>query len=137
MSKNFVLWEDEYSVKLDEIDNQHKKLISILNELYTAYMEKKHQSIIKDILAKMTNYTINHFATEEKYFKKFNYFDAEKHIEEHKVFVDQVSEFQEKYKQNSKALTFEIILFLQDWITKHIIGSDKKYIDCFLKNGVK
>lgn len=137
MTKIFFAWKDEYSVNVQEIDEQHKKIINMLNELYTAFMLKEHRIKIGSIVAELGEYANYHFTTEEKYFKEFGYSEQRAHIIEHELFNEKVKLFCEEYKVNKSALTFTVINFLKDWLNKHILVEDKKYMECFEKNGLK
>jgi hemerythrin-like metal-binding protein len=138
MTKNtFFRWTDAMSVQLVEIDDQHKELIKMLNEMYDAFMNKEHKTKAGAIVNKMLDYTRYHFTTEEKYFSKFNYSGAVDHIKEHELFRNKVEEFIDKYKKNHSALTYDVMNFLRNWLTTHIMETDRKYISCFKENGVK
>jgi hemerythrin len=130
-------WQNNYSVFVKELDDQHKELIGMLNELYNAYLNNLHHEKIQHIISLMTDYANIHFATEEKYFKKFEYLDAELHICEHEEFMQKVMEFQVDYRQNNTVLTLQVIEFLRDWLNHHILEIDRKYISCFNKGGLK
>jgi len=133
----FFQWTDNMSVKSQEIDQQHKQLVDLLNELYQAFMEKEHKEKIGIIIEKMWDYTKYHFNTEEIYFSTFGYEGRAMHILEHENFRNKVNEFKQKYKANSGALTFEVVNFLRNWLMGHIMETDRKYIACFSKNSVK
>ena len=133
----FLKWNKDYSVQVEEIDNQHKKLVEMLNELYVAFMHKEQDKKVEEIITRMVDYTIYHFDTEETYFQELNYEDADEHIAEHEDFKNKLAEFQEKLKKNKSALAIETINFLRGWLVNHIGKNDKKYIDCFVKGGLK
>jgi hemerythrin len=133
----FFRWTDKMSVKLQEIDQQHKQLVDILNELYQAFMDKEHKEKIGSIIEKMSDYTRYHFTTEEKYFASFGFYDMENHIKEHQDFKERVNEFVLKYYVHNSALTYDVMIFLKNWLRNHIMETDQKYIECFVKNGVK
>lgn len=133
----FFRWTDEMSVRSKEIDQQHKQLVAILNELYQAFMNKEHTEKIGSIIGRLSDYTKYHFNTEEKYFNAFFYDDRENHFKEHQDFKDKVNEFTQKYHANSGALTYDIMNFLRSWLLNHIMKTDKKYMECFFNNGVK
>jgi hemerythrin-like metal-binding protein len=70
-------------------------------------------------------------------FKKYNYPDSDKHVEEHNSFRDYVKEFNNKYQQKKNlAVTVEILNFLTDWLRNHIKKSDKEYSKFFNELGV-
>jgi len=136
MSKDYFLWKPAYSVNIEEIDNQHKKIIAMLNELYAAFMQKEHNQKIENIIKQLEEYTISHFSTEEKYFFLYDYENRQEHISEHENFKKKVKIFREEFERNKSALTFSIISFLKEWLNKHILIEDKKYSQCFKDNGL-
>ena len=133
MAKVYFLWNDDYSVGIDEIDDQHKKIFSMLNNLYDAFMLNKHHEMINDIINEMVDYSIYHFKTEEKYFEKFQYTDRVDHIFEHKQFIEAANNFK---KKSNSTITFKVINFLTDWLKNHVMVSDKGYVKCFKDNGL-
>jgi hemerythrin-like metal-binding protein len=136
MSKIYFLWDEKFSVQIAEIDEQHKKLFDLLNELYNAFACKKHQTEIKGIIEKLVDYTNFHFTHEEKYFRRFNYEDSKSHVEEHHSFINTIKQYQNDAIQNPVMLTYKTMTFLQNWITNHILVNDKKYVNCFKENGL-
>ncbi len=131
-----IKWEDSYSVGVKFIDEQHKKLFSILNELYTKMKKGDDKLILSNIFGDLEKYVEIHFSAEEKYFDEFNYIDKEMHIAQHKIYIDKIKTFQKNYKEKKDFLSFEILDFLEDWILNHVTGIDKKYTKCFNDNGL-
>ncbi len=136
MAKDLIIWTDKYSVGYEEIDNQHKKLAGMINELYSSFTKGKAETVAENIIKKMVEYTDYHFKTEEKYFKKYGYSDTQLHTEEHQGFVAQVTTFYEDYKSGSVTISYDLMNFLRDWLLKHIQGSDKKYSDEFQNKNI-
>jgi hemerythrin len=137
MSQAFFSWKEDYSVNIKEIDDQHKKIIEMLNVLYIAFMKKEHQEKLEKIIVELGNYAVYHFATEEKYFREFKFSGKMEHINEHVRFREKVSLFSEEFQRNNSVLTFSVINFLKDWLNKHILIDDKKYMKCFSENGLR
>lgn len=133
----FVDWTDSFSVNVAEIDKQHQGLVGMLNDFYDAVMAKAGDEAISKLIDGMANYTVTHFQTEEKYFDKFNYPETAAHKKEHADFVEKVQEVQAKLKSGRMVVPLEISNFLKTWLSKHILGSDKKYTKCFNDNGLK
>ncbi len=129
-------WKEEYSLGLQEIDNQHIKLIELINRLYDAFIKRQQSDEVIKVIVELSEYIDVHFSTEEVYFKRFNYAETTEHIKEHHFFIEKVKEFQTQAKENKGRYVFNIINFLQDWLVNHITVTDKKYIECFKKNGV-
>lgn len=132
-----VNWSDQLSVNIRQIDEQHKKLVSMLNELHDAMLNGKGRDVLSQILDGLAEYTVTHFATEENLMKKYNYPGYVNHKAEHDRFVEKVSEFKEKLSQGQLTLTMEVLNFLKDWLTSHIMGSDKKYGPFLNERGIK
>jgi hemerythrin len=132
-----IQWNPSYSVKIGEIDTQHQKLITMINELNDAMLKGKAKEILSPLIDGLIAYTQVHFSKEEMLFDKYKYPDAPAHKEEHAAFVKKVSEFREGFKKGNMSLTINIMDFLSNWLTKHICGTDKKYSDFLNKNGVK
>jgi len=124
--EELIKWHDHFSVGSSMIDEQHKTLIKSINQLYSAF-KKRDMDAIGDILDELKNYTIFHFGTEERLFKEKNYPFTQEHITEHQLFVDQIADFQVKYKAKKVSLSFEMMSFLRQWLTEHILENDKKY----------
>ena len=130
-------WHPGYSVFVKELDDHHKELINLLNELYDAYLQNSHKEKVGDIISRLFDYTTIHFAAEESYFVKFEYEQTSQHKKEHQQFLDKIKTFQADYSKNSTVLTLQIINFLHEWIHHHIMNTDRNYIICFRKGGLK
>lgn len=130
-------WKEEYSVQVKEIDDQHKKLVELIFRLFTAIKKQTMQSELGDILNELIEYASYHFATEEKYFKKFDYEFTDEHIKAHRTFGEKMLELQKKHKNDEIKISFELIDFLEDWLLDHLMTTDHKYIECFTSHGLK
>ena len=133
----FVNWDDSYSVEVSTIDDQHKKLIELVNQLYDAMRKGQDLIIIGEVIDELIHYTKTHFAYEEAYFEKFGFEKKEEHKAEHKDFVREVEEFKNKFKEGEITLSIEVLQFLSGWLFTHIKGSDKDYITYFHTNGIR
>lgn len=132
-----IQWHNSYSVFVKVLDNQHKRLFEILNELYDDYMQNTHQKNIGSIITQLLEHASLHFATEEDYFRKCGFEEAAEHKAEHQLFMEKLKHYQAEYNQHGTTVTLQIIDLLQDWLHRHILERDKKYIDCFKKLGLK
>lgn len=135
--KYFLKWNNNLSVQIQEIDNQHKKLIELLNNLFVSFLENKHKEKIEEIVDGLIDYTKFHFSTEEKYFHRFNYSKTKEHIQEHKNFIEEVEKFKHQLGKANGKLYYDIINFLRNWISNHIQKSDKEYSTLFIEKGLK
>lgn len=124
---SLVAWKEGYSVNIKEIDAQHQKLVSILNELHSAVLAGKGKEVLGTVLDGLIQYTVTHFKTEEYYFDKFNYPETELHKKQHLELVEQVTELKLKFDAGENIFTIDLMNFLKDWLQEHIVGSDKKF----------
>lgn len=134
---SIFVWSDDFSVKVEEIDNQHKQLVSTINSLYDAVREERGSEVLSDILNILIEYTESHFSTEERYFRLFKYEDMDTHVKEHKDFVDKITNFKEGFDKGENELDLELLNFLGDWLKGHILGTDKKYVELFSERGLR
>ncbi len=132
----FIIWNDSFSVNVAEIDLQHQKLVTTLNELLDEMKQGKANNILGAILNDLIHYSRTHFNTEETYFAKFGYPDAARHEEEHAAFIQKVSKFKEEFDHGKITLSVNVMHFLSDWLQNHIKGSDKEYSQFFNDNGL-
>jgi len=129
-------WKDEYSVKVSIIDQQHKKLIDLLNALYDGLRAQKAKDIVGRILGDLVSYTEVHFATEERLMKTHGYTGYLQHKVEHDSLTKKVVDFQKEFNEGKTSIPVELMQFLRDWLSNHILGSDKRYSSFFQSKGV-
>ncbi len=132
-----IEWEDKFSVGISMIDEEHKKLISIINRAIHAKEHHSNPDEIEDVLIEMNNYALMHFKTEEDYMEEFDYPEYQSHKEEHdNFFIKNMSCF-DKVIKGDYQIASEILEYLLQWLAKHIQVTDRQYIDCFKKNGLE
>ncbi len=150
-----IIWSKKYSVGFDEIDNQHKVLVDLINKLEDIYENRNNykdfEGMLDKVMVELKNYTILHFSTEEVLMQMFTYGDFETHKQSHDHFISLISEQRNiilqliKEKQGKDEKTVErhnkeiyqrvekITDFLQKWLLNHIMKSDFEYIEFFTK----
>ena len=132
-----INWNDSFSVNVAEIDRQHQKLVSMINELNDAMRQGKGKAVLGKIVNGLISYTATHFKTEEKYFDQFGYPETDSHKKEHSAFVRKVTDFKDEFEEGKFGLSVEIMNFLSDWLQKHIKATDMKYSQFFNEKGLK
>jgi hemerythrin len=133
----FTTWKSTLSVKVEQLDQQHKRLVSMINDLYEAMKAGTGKETTATILAELIDYTMVHFADEERLLTQHGYPDIAGHILLHEVFSQQVMEYDNKIKTGCSVLTLELMMFLQTWLVGHIKCEDMKYSQFLNSNGVK
>ncbi len=132
---DLISWEDNLSVGIEEIDEQHKVLVNLLNELHRGICEKQGTEATMEVLDRLVEYTRVHFALEECLMRILSYPDYEPHKEHHELLLEQVNELVGKVK-SGQHVSFELLNFLKNWLAKHIMEEDKEYAPFLLARGV-
>ena len=132
----FFVWTDDLSVKVRVIDDQHKKLFRIINTLHEAMREGRGRQKVEETLEELVDYTVYHFGIEEKYMQQVNYPDYYNHKAQHDAFAKKIAAFRKAHEKNQFGLSNELMLFLRDWLTNHIMGTDKLYSEMFVRAGI-
>ena len=133
---SLITWTDDLSVKVAQIDTQHKKLVDLINSLHLAMKQRKADEALGGVIESLVNYAIEHFRTEEKYFDEFDYLEGEQHKKEHMDFVYKVAAFKNDFDRGKMMLPLEIMEFLKDWFINHVKKTDMAYSDFFVKKGL-
>ena len=120
-------WSPTFSVKVKKFDDQHKKLVELVNHLHDAMRSGQGNAMLGVVLQQLIAYTASHFADEEKTMQANGYPDLAAHKAEHEKLVAQVLDLQKKFQAGSAMLTLTVMNFLKDWLVNHIQGVDKKY----------
>ena len=136
VSSRYLVWKDEYSVGVEEMDNDHKKLLNLINQLQTAVHYYTGKEFEEKALDELVDYTKTHFKKEEKLMEDNDYADLEAHKVLHQKFIDKVSAFLELYKNDSDVAVNDTLEFLKDWLIKHINGTDKEYGKVLNEKGI-
>lgn len=133
----FIEWSNALSVGVTEIDDQHKELIKMLNKLNTAIHGGWGKETRKEVIDKLVEYTRVHFTTEESVMSIAGYPDVEAHKKKHQDLLLKVKDYVNKYEKNPNASSYDLLFFLKQWLTEHIIKSDKALGNFLLANGPK
>ncbi len=129
-------WNAQYSVNVKEIDDQHKVLIKLINDLHDAMKAGKGKDILGTILNELVQYTVKHFSYEENLFESKGYPDSKAHKEVHKKLIAQVTTLKNNFDNGNEVISMDVMNFLKEWLSGHIMGTDKKYSSHLNAQGV-
>ena len=136
-----VPWESKYALGVQIIDEQHKRLFALTNELYEKCRlgeDAVHDQFIKT-LHSMVNYVIEHFTAEEKIMVQIQYPRIAEQKEQHASFTRKILEESKKFESGKHGVPLDLVHFLKDWIISHIAVFDQvlaDYIHHLKKTGV-
>jgi len=128
MDEDYVVWDDDFSVGIHLMDEQHKKLILMINDLFQRCVNGSTSANLTFAIAakEAAEYARTHFQIEEEYLEKAGYPGLDEQKREHESFMTNVLTTVEKYKKG-EAVPLDLVRFLKKWLLNHIAVSDKKY----------
>jgi hemerythrin len=131
-----MTWNASYSVNVKLIDEQHKKWIDILNELHDAMKSGKGKDKLGGILAELVEYTKVHFAMEERLMQQSGYPHFEGHQRIHADMAREVETLYSRYRAGEPVLSIDVMQFLKNWLSEHIMTTDKNYSPFLNSKGI-
>ncbi len=134
-SRHYIEWKDEYNVGIDSIDQQHRKLVSLINQLQTAVDYSTGEQFEREALDELVDYTKTHFGYEEGLMEKYDYPEFEPHKAQHRKMIAKVEEVLAGYEQDHDRAMNNAVVFLKHWLINHINGTDKQYSSYLIGKG--
>lgn len=122
-----MTWNEELSVDIPEIDEEHKHLIDLINQLHDAMSQGRGKQQLALILNELIDYAKTHFAHEERLMTQANFRGLASHKREHDFFARKIAELRKRFAEGELAITVEVSNFLKDWVIHHVRGVDKSY----------
>jgi hemerythrin-like metal-binding protein len=121
-------WKSEYDTGIAEIDNQHMVLVSLINELHELVNDNFDRSLAEQIFAKLRNYAVFHFATEEGLMTQYHYTasDLDAHLSQHRQFEGEFESLQADFANISLDECNIVLSYLTNWLTNHICKVDRR-----------
>ncbi len=129
-------WGPQYVLGIKDIDNEHQKLVNMINDLYEAMSQGKGDDVLGRVLGGLVNYCATHFATEEKYMQKCGYEDFAEHKRIHDGLTSKVKSLFNDFNSGKAKMSLSVTTFLKDWLNKHILQTDKNYVQCMKAAGI-
>ncbi len=121
-----LVWRQVLSVEVDEIDDDHKKLVKLFNMLNHAVTEGEDPDYLAAVLEELINCTVWHFSHEERLMVKYGYDGYAEHKEEHRELIESAKGLQQKVVAAGKQVVDDDIVFLERWLTEHILTTDMR-----------
>jgi len=131
-----VIWEKEYDLGIPKIDQQHQRFAATLNKLCDDVEGGLDAIKLVEVLEELHEYVNEHLAYEEELFAKFNYEHTKEHVAQHTIFRKKLKEIQRDFDQGRLSVMYDAMSFLGKWFVEHVLDQDRKYLDCFHRNGL-
>ena len=119
------VWDDKYETGIAAIDQDHQRLVKLINDLYEAMQDGSGGALLLPIFTALKHYTENHFAREESYMIECDAPDHENHSREHRRMVAKLAELESRHRHGEAAISLQTLTFLRDWLKSHICKVDQ------------
>lgn len=124
---NFIEWSDKLSTGVASMDEEHKCLISLMNQLYKLNISKAGKNEIRKSLTALGQYTQKHFSDEEAYMESIKFSRLGTHKIIHTQLLEKLTDHVQKFENGGDTLSDDFFQFLKLWLTAHICQIDKTY----------
>ena len=131
-----VTWSDQYLLHYQPIDAQQKQLLDLLDTLYAAEKSEESSTDASIFLFKLVVFTETHFAYEERLLELVDFPKTRKHAIYHKMMKSETREIVQNYRKRRSFDREEVLLFLRDWWTNHILTEDMQYRPFLVQHGL-
>ena len=121
-----LVWDKMLSVQVEEIDEDHRRLVDLFNMLSHSVTDRDPPDYIEAVMEELISCTVWHFRHEERLMLKYGYESFSEHKTEHQDLIGSAKALQQKLLQERKTASAEDILFLEHWLTEHILTADMK-----------
>jgi hemerythrin len=126
---SMIAWTNELSVGIERLDEHHRRLIALVNQLGTAITADDAQQVTGVVLGELVRYVFYHFGEEERLMEVAKYEDLAAHRQSHRIMADHVRMLERNYDSDpGRVAAAELYDFLADWLIHHIRSEDLRYI---------
>lgn len=129
-------WSDRFALGIDLIDQQHKVLFRLIDQLAQAIQHETSEAELQAVFAKLHEYTLTHFATEERLMAQYAYPADKNHHESHRTLEHSLEQLVERAKSGEPLVSLQTMNFLRLWLYNHIDGTDRQFADFLKAKGV-
>lgn len=130
-------WTDAYSVNIEVLDQQHQQLFATVNELNEALRAAEGNSALDPILDKLVDYAAYHFAAEEALMQQHGFPGLPNHRAQHEMFRATIAGFLEDHRAGKPGVPVSLMFFMQNWLKRHVMKTDKQYSAFLNARGVR
>ncbi|MBN2519648.1 MAG: hemerythrin family protein, partial [Bacteroidales bacterium] len=131
IEKDFIVWYNKYNLQIPEMDEQHKRIVKLVNEFKEAWDLKKSANELVKIIKNLINYSSYHFKSEEEYMGEYKYTEIKEHKAEHKKLTELLQKVEKDLSKNKQDQVQNDLENIKKQLIDHFTESDSKYIDTF------
>ena len=124
----FFKWKDIFNIGIEELDEQHRTFLELLNECHEGVSFQKQQGIDPAMIEKLRQYAAMHFHREEDMLRFSSYPDMEQQQKQHIYFESKIRELEAEREAGKSGNVESFFVFIRDWFLNHILQEDKKFV---------
>jgi hemerythrin len=132
----FLAWSSELELGIPSIDAEHRRIVSLLDVLHAALLERGARETIAATLDELASFAALHWAHEEKLFAEVGFTEAPAHTEEHRLLAARVAELRTAVQKGEPGVPLEVLDFIRTWLAHHILDVDSRFAELFRQHGV-
>ncbi|MFA5371820.1 MAG: bacteriohemerythrin [Sideroxydans sp.] len=122
----WIPWDESLSVGIDVIDEHHRYLFDLINDLYAVVVNKRGARYVARLLKALDIYAKIHFRAEEEMMIHYGFKDSDHHHHQHNAFGERIGKFFEQLHINPLVVQFDVLTYLQNWLIHHIRIDDSQ-----------
>lgn len=119
-------WKTEYSVGIASMDDEHREMIDLINDVYEKLGSMPDADKIESCLEEIFNTISLHFALEERIMRDSGYSEYEDHKDDHEELLDQIRDLMDGFATDPDEGSRQLKLHLSDWFGKHFASFDAR-----------
>jgi len=128
----YLAWQDDLNTGIQVIDNQHKRIVEMINQLHDAQAQRL-DGLVGQVIEELVDYTLSHFAFEETLLEDAGYEFTRAHKKVHELFIKRVSEYRLRFAAGED-IADELKQLLGRWLFNHIRNDDANYAESVRAN---
>lgn len=123
---SYIVWSSELDTGIDVIDEQHKRIVEYINDLYDAHVSG-NRAAVASVIDNVVDYTMSHFSFEETMMEDAGYAYLHAHQRVHQMFIARVTEMKGRFEKGEN-VDAELHNMLARWLVNHIRKEDHHYV---------
>lgn len=134
--RTLVEWSDRLAVGVREIDEQHKRLVDLINDFSDAMYSGNGKHVLGAALMALEEYASHHFHTEERLMERHGYAESAEHKHGHALFSATIRRLRHRFDSGHAEIAVEVLFFLREWLVTHILKADRELGRAVSRSGV-
>jgi hemerythrin len=130
-----MTWSSRYSVGVETLDDQHKALLNVLNELHAASMRGKASEVADSMIRQIVSLANEHFSAEERLMESIRFPGLAEHRAKHEELMVKLKEFVSRHAKGDKTMYTQLLYFMRDWLGNHMLTVDSGYASWLASGG--